>query len=51
MNKEVVKISDMGASSGGNFRGNRYCLGSISSYFHILFTSRSVQNSLVKAFV
>ena len=43
MNKEVIIILDLSESSGGNFRGNCSCRGSISCYCHILLTSNTLQ--------
>ena len=51
MSKEVVIISDLGASSGGNFRGNRYSWGSIFILLPYFVYIAHCTNSLVKAFV
>ena len=48
--KEVVIISDLRESSGGRFATTAHVEARFSCYFHILFTSRTLQNSHVKAF-
>ena len=48
--KEVVTISDLRESSGGRFAATAHVEARFSCYFHILFTSRTLQNSHVKAF-
>ena len=50
MIKEVVIISDLRESSGGRFAATAHVEARFSCYFHILFTSRPLQNSHVKAF-
>ena len=50
MNKEVVIISDLSESSEGTFAATAHVEARFSCYFHILFTSRTLQNSHVKAF-
>ena len=49
MNKEVVIISDLSESSEGTFAATAHVEARFSCYFHILFTSRTLQISLVKA--
>ena len=49
MNKEVVIISDLSESSGGTFAATAHVEARFSCYFHILFTSRTSQNSHVEA--
>ena len=48
MNKEVVIISDLSESSGGTFAATTHVEARFSCYFHIFFTSRTLQNSHVK---
>ena len=48
--KEAVTISDLRESSGGRFAATAHVEARFSCYFHILFTSRTLQNSHVKAF-
>ena len=50
MIKEVVIISDLRESSGGRFAATAHVEARFSCYFHILFISRPLQNSHVKAF-
>ena len=50
MNKEVVIISDLSESSEGTFAATAHVESRFSCYFHILFTSRTLQNSHVKPF-
>ena len=49
MNKEVVIISELSESSGGTFAATAHVEARFSCYFHILFTSRTLQISHVKA--
>ena len=49
MNKEVVIISDLSESSEGTFAATSHVEARFSCYFHILFTSRTLQISHVKA--
>ena len=49
MNKEVVIIWDLSESSGGTFAATAHVEARFSCYFHILFTSRTLQISHVKA--
>ena len=49
MNKEVVIISDLSESSEGTFAATAHVEARFSCYFHILFTSRTLQISHVKA--
>ena len=49
MNKEFVIISDLSESSGGTFMATAHVEARFSCYFHILFTSRTLQISHVKA--
>ena len=48
--KEVVMIPDLRESSGGRFAATAHVEARFSCYFHILFTSRPLQNSHVKLF-
>ena len=48
--KEVVIISDLREPSGGRFAATAHVEARFSCYFHILFTSRPLQNSHVKLF-
>ena len=48
--KEVVIISDLRESSGGRFAATAHVEARFSCYCHILFTSRTLKNSHVKAF-
>ena len=48
--KEVVIIPDLRESSGGRFAATAHVEARFSCYFHILFTSRPLQNSHVKLF-
>ena len=50
MNKEVVIISDLSESSGEPFAATAHVEARFSCHYHILFTSRTLQNSYVKAF-
>ena len=49
MNKEVVIIWDLSKSSGVTFAATAHVEARFSCYFHILFTSRTLQISHVKA--
>ena len=49
INQEGVIIWDLGESPGGIFAATTYVGARLSCYFHILFTSRTLQNSLVEA--
>ena len=50
MNKEVVITSDLSESFEGTFAATAHVESRFSCYFHILFTSRTLQNSHVKPF-
>ena len=49
MNKEVVIIWDLSESSGGTFAATAHVEARFSCYFHILFPSRTLQISHMKA--
>ena len=49
INQEGVIISDLGESPGGIFAATAHFGARFSCYFHILFTSRTLQNSQVEA--